>query len=951
MLHNTTPTLMSKFHPSKLAVYCFTVAATVAAFAQSTPTPVGDKSDDAPQKLETFEVTGSRIRRLDAATPQPVVSINRADIEASGYMNLQDLLKNMPSNSGSSNQTFQASSFTRGATTLNPRGLGNNRFLVLIDGRRAPLYALGTSANTSVFDFNSIPLSAVDHIEFLKDGASAIYGSDAVTGVYNIILRKDYSGLEISTKYGNTLGHDISYREVNILAGARSNNTSVTVMANYSGQNSSFIRDYDRSKTSDYTLGGTLVGPQYLNQNSTLSFPFNVTLTRGQATALGFDITGITATGINIVSTDPTAGQTNPAVSGFRVAPGNVIPNQNRYDFARSFQIEPAEENYSTFVSLNHDFSPTIHGYANFSYNDNSFDYQFTPAAIQFTATPLPSPVANPVAGSPATFSTLFVPATNPYNPFGINLTSVLGRANFGPSRSYDTESNAESFLVGVKGTFLENFDWDTGYQHGSSTVSTAARNQIRVIDFQNALLGTTRATALNPFGPSENAALLSNLFTISNSSAKYKTDLWDVTLSNGQLYQLPDSVASFVKGNVGLAAGFEWRQESLDSRPDTQAYIGTGGGLPFKGQRTVQSEYLEATVPLLNAGGFIAESQLAVRHEKYSDFGDTTKPKFGAKLQLPKNPYFGVLLRGSLSQSFAAPNLGQIYSAQTTSFTSTALSDPLRPSDPPSQIRTVSGGAGPGALKPEQARIHYYGLVFDASYIKSKGWGDLSFDIDFFDMKITNVINTPSANQILGLPSVFPDAVYVVRDNSAVTPGPISYVRTTPANLARWKYRGVDYSIDYTFPGTAWGTFAMKVAATQIFYVGFNSGIGSPDFNNVGFYANPRWNGNLLLRWTAGIWRVENLFDYAGGFTNDLYSTQPGNPVFGMDPKIIWNPTISIDLDHWSKGLLVKIGAANVLNTQPNVVGRETPGFDLNITPSDLVRGRFLHMEVRKSF
>lgn len=941
---------MSKFHPRKLAAVCISFFAFCAVHAQPANPPVKGSSEEFPEKLEPFEVTGSRIRRLDAATPQPVVTIGRSEIDASGFLNLQDFLKSLPSNSGTTNQTLQTPSFTRGASTLNPRGLGSQRFLVLINGRRASSYALGTSANNTVFDFNSIPLSAIERIEYLKDGASAIYGADAVTGVYNLVLRKDYQGLEVSTIYGNTTGHDISYREVNVLAGARRDRTQVSVMANYTAQNDSFLRDYERSETSDYSRGGTRVGPQYLNQNSTLNFPFNLILTRAQATAYGFDLTGISGTSINVVPTNSTSGQTSPTVSGFRAAPANTIPNENRYDFARSYQLEPASETYAGLVALNQDFTPQLHGYATVAYNSNRFDYQYTPAAIQFSATSLPSPVANPVAGSPATFSTLFLPANNPYNPFAINLTNLLGRANFGPSRSFDVHSRAENAVVGVKGTVADHFDWDTAYQHGSSSVMTAGRNQIRVTDFQNALLGTTRATALNPFGPSENPEVINKLFTTSYNSGKFKNDLWDFTVSNGELYAMPESLSSFLSGHVGLAAGFEWRQESLVTRPDTQSYIGTGGGQPFQGKRTVQSEYLEMTVPLLSHGGYSAESQLAVRHEKYSDFGDTTKPKFAAKLQFPKTHSVDLLLRGSLSQSFAAPNLGQVYSAQTTGFTS-ALADPLRPSDPPAQLRTISGGAGPGNLHPEQARIHYYGAVLEVPYVKDRGWGELSFDVDFFDMKIVNVINTPSAAQILSRPDIFPDAQYVVRDNSASSPGPISYIKTTPANVARWKYRGIDYAVEYTHRSTRAGTFTVRASATQVLYVGFNSGIGNPDVNSVSRYSSPRWNSTLQLRWSGGMWRIDNLFKYAGGFTDDLYITQPGNPVFGMDPKITWNPAVTVDLSRYSKGLTVKLGATNVLDTQPNVVGRETTGYDQSVTSTDLARGRFVHLEVRKAF
>ncbi len=922
------------------------------AVAQATA-PTAEKKADESVKLEKFEVTGSRIKRVDSESPAPVMTINRAAIEQSGFTNLQDLLKALPSNTGASNQVFQTASFTRGASTLNPRGLGGNRFLVLINGRRAATYALTTGGNASVFDFNSVPLSAIERVEFLKDGASAIYGSDAITGVYNLILRKDYQGLSTSVLVGNTTGHDAFYREANVLAGASSKDTSITAGASWNKQNSTFIRDYDRSKTTDYSYlsdGSTVGNFRFINQNSTLSFPFNLSLPRTLLVTRGVNLGTTTGANVNVVPLN-TAGQSSPTLGNFAAAPGTgsgTIGNANRYDFAQTFQILPASESKSAFFRLNHNFKENLYGFVDVRYGNNFFNYMFTPTPIQGAGTPLPSPVT--IAGgvnqfgetvAAATFSTLVIPWNNPYNPFGVNIASFLGRTNFGPPRIFATESTAANFLTGLGGSFLDSWNWESGFSYGSSMVTSVSRNQIRVPDFQSALSATTRATAFNPFGPSDNPSVLNNLFTISNSSNKAESWMADFRFDNSELVKLPD--LSFVSGFIGIAGGYEWRQDKLDTRPDTQAYIGSGGGLPLRGSRTVQSSYVEANIPLLRYAKMSAEAQLAVRHEDYSDFGQTTKPKYGAKLKLPENDYVNVLLRSSYSESFAAPNLGQLYSTQTTSFTASLVSDPLRPGDAPQQIRQVTGG-NPN-LKPENAEVNYYGAVIEIPILRKQKWGELEFDVDYFTFLIDNVITTPSATTILARPLIFPDTQFVVRDNTFGYPGPISFIRATPVNLAYWRYKGYDFGVTYRKRDTQFGTFTTRLAATRLKEIVFNNGLGNPDFNNSGFYGNPKWAGTGDVAWSYKDFGASVRVNVQGRWTNDGYSSTINWP---MKTTYVVNPQFTY---RGFQKIRMTIGVNNAFNEEPNPVGRETTGFDAGLTSNDLQLGRFFYMRLSREF
>ncbi len=896
-----------------------------AAFAATAPAPIPttttEPKKDEPQKLEKFEVTGSRIKRLDYETPAPVATFTAADIEAKGYTNIGDFIQSMPFNSGTANSIYQTSSFLRGAATTNLRGLGAQRFLTLVNGRRATPYALTNSGGRSVFDFNSLPSSAVESVELLKDGASAIYGSDAITGVLNIKLKKNFSGLSVGAYYGNTLkssGGDTGTIDLSVVAGVGNDKTRIMSAFDIKTANSNFVHDYGTT-TTDFSYLGTNKG---LNQNSTSNWPANLTLTRAQAAAAGLPFPNVAATVASwtyVVSGGNPTG--NPSLSQFVPAPANpaspnavLVGNENRYNFAQTFAIYPAYDYLSNFTSIEHELSGNLKAFGEFTYSKNATYYAFTPGVI--------------------TFSTegLTLPSTNPYNPFGIPLTTLTARANFGPVRKFDTESIASNMVGGLRGNILNKWDWESAVSYGVSNVTTVSRNAIRASVYQAALNGTTRQTALNPFGPSDNPAVVNGLFTISTATNKGESLAWDANAS-GKIFELP-------AGDVGLAFGGEARNDRLTTNPDTAAYLGSGGGQPLKGKRTVTAEFVELTAPIYKSTELgSAEVQLAGRHEHYNDFGNTTKPKFGAKIRLPANRFVNVVLRGSYSESFQAPALGLLYASQTVAFSSTVQQDPLRLQDPPVQQRIVTGG-NPNLL-PETAKIKYVGAVFeDVAKIKN-----LSFNVDYFDMRINQVIVTPSSTFLLSERgrAQFPNAI--VRDSTLGNPGPILRIESVPSNnpAAYQMYRGFDFGVRYALRNTRTGNYTFAADATQIKKTGSDSGLGGGFFNNTGLYYNPRWKANAGTAWRYKDIGANVNVDWTTHYYNDNYTAQGWgeNPFTLVHASVVyaalWNSTITI-------------GANNVLNTRPPANGRESIGFDPNAYGPGVL-GRFLYIRVRKEF
>lgn len=894
-----------------------------AAAQDSTAKPEDKKpaSGDQTQTLEKFEVTGSRIKRLDYETPAPVATFSADDIQAYGYTNVGDFIQSLPFNSGSANSIYQTASFTRGAATANLRGLGSQRFLTLVDGRRAVPYALTNSGNRSVFDFNSIPAAAIESVELLKDGASAIYGSDAISGVLNIKLKKNFTGLSVTGYYGNTLkgsGGDSAVRELSAVAGATSGKTHVMTAVDVKVSNSSFLQDYGVHSTDFSTLGLN----KGLNESSTSNFPANLTLTRAQAAAVGLPFPNVAATVSSwsyVVKGGAPTG--TPTLASFVPAPADpnnanaaLIGNENRYDFSQTTAIYPASDYISNYTSFEHEFSDSIKAFGEMTYSKNSTYYAFTPVVIGYAT------------------EGLTLPATNPYNPFGIALTSLSARALFGPVRKFDTESDAANFLGGFKGTILNRWDWESAVSYGYDTVTTVSRNAIRASTYQAALNGTTRQTAINPFGPSDNPALVASLYTSSTATARTEGLTYDASAS-GKLFELP-------AGEVGIAAGFEIRNEKLATNPDTAAYIGSGGGSPLTGKRTVSSEYVEITAPLYRSPTIgSSEVQVAGRHEHYSDFGNATKPKVGLKIRLPENKFLNVMFRGSYSESFQAPALGLLYATQTVAFTSNLVQDPLRPQDPPVQQRLVTGG-NPHLL-PEKAKVQYVGTVFETPYIKN-----LEMSVDFFDFRINQVIVTPSSTFLLSAAGLAQFPAAIVRDNSLGNPGPILRIESVPSNnpLAYQLYRGFDYGIKYRVPHTPYGEFAFKADATGIQKTGSDSGLGGGFFNNNGHYYNPRWKASGDLAWDYKDFGATVSGDWTGRWFNDGY-TAAG---WGENPVTVINAQLRYRGFWHSK---VSIGATNLFNLYPPPNGRaSSAGWDQNIY-GNLAQGRFLYVRVEKDF
>jgi iron complex outermembrane recepter protein len=837
------------------------------AFGQATttqPATQNQNTNEETTKLEAFSVTGSRIKRIDSETPQPVVRITDADFKATGFTTLGDAIRAVPAIAGQSLVSTDAgTSFTPGVSSFNLRGLGNNNTLVLINGRRAaPFASAGFNGFQTVFDFNSIPTAAVESLEVLKDGASAIYGSDAVAGVINVTFKKDYTGFSSELSYGNTLETDSAEKTAFFIFGAQGDRVSVITTFDY--QERSGIDGADLA-WSDESNGAPYGG---FDQRST-SGPIGA-------------VRGITGRPEFPAGTAYfTAPTTNPTVAGATAG----IP---LYNFQENVGFFPKTRAFGFYTRAAYDFTSNLTGF---------MDLSFRRSEVTIDAAPAPYVTSQEIGDSPS--GTGIFPATNPFNPFGQNILDLRWRLSELGRRVQESVADSPSMVAGLEGTVGNGWSWTGALLYSKNTVNQLSRNTSSDRLVQNALNGVLLNGVVkyaNPFGPNDPDIV--NYLRINNPNVdEFEVRSADISAS-GPIFTL-------AAGDVGLAVGAEVRTEKMKNlgtqlNRDSQIVAGSAGS-DTAGDRRLYSYYAEVSVPVIKNDNMSLELQGAVRHEQYSDFGETTKPKLAAVFR----PMPQLLLRASYGESFLAPNLAFLHTSSSTSFSANALLDPARPNDPAVQIRQFGGGNP--LLQPEETEVTYAGIVVQP-FAEARGsiFRELSFGVDYFDFQQTNLLRSLTAAQILANPA-YSNLILRNPPVGGQTIGTISGVQTSWQNLGRGEYKGYDMNLRWVLPQTRYGQFRFDVSGTYIDNAESTAATGAI-VDADGEYSTPQFRGTATLAWNKGDWAASLFVTYIGHYM-DLFQ------VGEIEAQTIFNPQIAYR--GWFNSTIT-IGARNVLNEDP---------------------------------
>lgn len=871
------------------------LAQTPAPSTSSTVTTEPKKEET--QRLEKFEVTGSRIKRLDVETPSPITRFTSEDLQLTGFTNVDDALRALPFNNAFSIvPEGSGTGFASGTSTVNLRGLGNNNTLVLINGRRAvPSGAGAFNGFQSVIDLRMIPSNAIDSLEILRDGASAIYGSDAVAGVVSINLKKNYTGAGATVSFGNTFKTDSMEKSAFVIVGASAGRTSLTTTISYNKRNAIRNFDFDFSKSADKRLDKTTNVQVELNS-------------AGYLTGVDWRSTSTFPARFFVPGTNTILSYVNPTdnPTSASAAPLSRVTGSGFYDYQKDSWLLPEIEyrGFSTFVR--HDFSDALYGFA---------DIMFARVNTINASAPAPFTTTDRGAGRA---NRLVVPAGNPFNPYGTRYLGAAGQeielstfrlVNAGP-RYTDAVSDFPRGVFGLGGNIPNtSWSWEAAYMWAQGTFENTSPGTGFDSQVQQALRGVVIdgvTLYANPFGPED--PRITDFYSGTNpTNTKFTGNVYDFTV-NGDVFQVP-------AGTIGIALGAEHRTEQLqDVRTtdnETGNVVGGSEGFGFYGQRKVTSFYAEAKVPILRT----LEMQLAVRHEDYSDFGTTTKPKIAAAYR----PTKWLMLRGSFSQSFKAPDLAFLLSKGSVSFTGN-LFDPRRPDLPSAQLRTVGRGtlAAGYNLKPEEADTWYAGFVLEVPKGRLK---ELTFDVGYFRFDQSNLITRDTATFTLANEVRLPPTS-VVRKTltpeeiaAGITVGQIDFIATDWFNSNKAFVDGIDVGIRYPWKMGRLGDFRAGVDATylsryhqdRLVSLGTVSKVDIDHTEGV-----PIWRGNATLAWNRKNWGASIYVNYIGSMPTTSIA---GTPQPRLNPFIRVNPQISY------KGLWhsnVTVGCRNVLNEKP---------------------------------
>ncbi len=862
----------------------------------------GQEAASAPStQLAEVVVTGSRIRGAEPVG-SPVVSVTRQDIDLSSAVSTAALVQQVPQvfnlgvSENSRGQSGGSGNITYG-TSINLRGLGPYSTLTLIDGHRAvPQGTTGFAVDPSV-----IPTLALERVEVVADGSSALYGSDAVAGVVNLILRRDFEGVEASLRGG--IGDDYSERQAGIIGGFNwgSGHMMMAFENSYHSNLNGTDRDFFRG---DLTSRG---GKDYRVVQCN---PGNI--------VVGGVSHAIPAGGVTAATAD-------------QLVPGTT----NRCDNAQYQDLLPEQERNSVALTVDQRINDRVRLYGNGFWSRRSFTNQVGDQAAALT-----------------------VRDVNPFfvAPPGSGATSETVNYSFGKQLpSNDTEGFSLAYQ-GTLGASIDIFgDWklDASYTYGHDTERSTSQYGINNAALNAALARTDPATALNPFStaPNNPAALegLANQLFIAPGHTHFQG--WELKM-DGSLVSLPG-------GDLRAAVGYEgqdlWNQSGLITGTWSNQVVAITPAV----QRKVNSIYAEVFLPLFGSGNAIAglrklDFDLAVRYDDYSDLdeGTTTNPKFG----LNWSPVDGLSFRGTYGESFRAPTFSQIYGNSSALYVQN-YSDPTK-GGAITQGITLSGGNK--ALEPETAKTYTFGIDYEP--IDNARFNLTYFHIDY-EKQITSylsdltILNREDQFAGTGIIVRNPDPAFVAEMVAThpirgVLPNPVTlYVDGRTNNLGTTIASGFDFQASYTVDAGAAGVFGFGLNSTYFdkYDVAITPAADEvPQLNTI--YNPLKFKARANTTWARGGFLGAVFVNYLGSYENNLTS-----PVQDVDSQVTvdLNASYTFESDGFWDGFKVGLDVTNLFDEDPpfvNIAQSPNGGGGFDPTLNNPV-GRIIGLTIAKKW
>lgn len=801
--------------------------------------------------LDRITVTGSNIPRTNTETPSPVQVVTRQEIDRTGKTTLAEYLQTITADgAGSIPKTF-GNGFAGGGAGISLRGLGAGSTLVLLNGRRMATYGLADDGQKVFTDLSTIPLDAVERVEVLKDGASAIYGSDAIAGVVNIILRSDFQGAILRASYGTSGDGDGDAKKATLTAGTGDLATD--------GWNAFFSLDVgktDAIKISDRKNRkwiGTGDTRPWGYDAADSQFLGGAYLSKGTAGGVGPN--GSVFDDRNVTKDNPAFLVALPGCANLTTIPGQTDASAQAqgclWDPAQQYRdLTPEEKYINVFGRASFAFGEGGEIYTEIGYSKKETIFSNTPSGAAGTWG-YPGGVVTANSGSKATV----LGPNHPDNPIPGQASRLRYSAwDVGPRVTNNT-NEFNRFLVGVKGNWGD-WSYDTAYLHSATDLVNKRTGFLRYSAVQCALGNPNCAGGVWRIGDNANLnsqALYDYISPTISARAKSGLDMFDFTVSR--------SLMDLKGGPLGLAIGTEWRKTSNSLTPQTYTDTGDIIGLGYSaydGTQNVYAGYVELSAPVLEQ----LELSGALRYDKYESGEGKATPKLGVKW----TPADWIALRASYAEGFRAPNPAENGDGGLAAFSN--ASDPVRCAIDAGECtaRTVAIITRPNKdLKPEESKSYSVGIVLQPT-------SSTSLTVDAWQIKRTNEIAQGSTTAAIR-------AGNVVRDINNIggvpNSGNILAVNTAYVNANSSRVRGIDTDIRQTFdigPGQLemdlqW-SHVLKFERTEgdetVDYAGTH---GNCDVTNC--IGTPKDKINFGTTWRQGPWSVSGVANYIGKMDN----------------------------------------------------------------------------------
>jgi iron complex outermembrane recepter protein len=898
--------------------------------------------------LQAVVVTGSLIRRVDVETASPVVTLDRATITNSGKPVLGDVLQQMPSISGNatnpqnnSNGGGVASPLLEagdGASRVSLRGLGINRTLVLVNGQRM--------ANP---DLNLIPPEMIDRVDVLAEGASTVYGSDAIGGVVNFILRKDFKGAQFSLNDGISSHGDAQRRGFNLTAGNTGENYSIVGGLDYNKYDATLAARRKFSKQQLYLSSGSVVAA------GSSSIPTGrIQLPASIANQYGCPINSSGTANVTLAQGD------GSAIGDYRCRLAS-----DTYNYAALNYIQTAQKRTNGFVLGSYNFTDSLTGFVDAFYNRTVSSGQDAPSPV-------------------GTGDGLIIYASNPINPFGVTFSQnrlFPGDPNSGYTfqtrltgagtrvHSYTTDTG--QINAGLRGNFGQDSSWiwDASVNYSHTKRDQRDTNEVDIPSLQAAVDGG--ANIFNQADPSVGALLRGGVktpiyvFTQSTKQAQFN--------ASGELWDLP-------AGAMQLSAGALYRKQFmnytvsdfavLDPVTTTCQILQEACGSPGRGDFDVKEVFAETLIPLLSEQPWARSLNLdlGIRTSNYSTTGTTTN----GKIAIEWKPVDDLLVRGTVSQVFRAPNLNELYDGRT--LVQPNLNDPCRGltaaelaahqaacqfvpvnwgGNDPAQVNTFYSGAATvgSTLKPEKGKSIDIGLVYDPDWLPG-----LSTSLDFWHIHLSDTLTAIQADIVVN--SCFnnassPYCSFITREgNTSTKPGQVFLINTPVVNLGNLSTTGIDYTLRYKVPhfdlgSVDPGNFRAGLSTSYTSTYNINATPGEPGAKTINYagtlspqFGNiSRWRGTATLNWDKGNWNAQ----WQTRYIHRLTALNADAAITGVNIPMASVLYHSIQLGYAVPSIHTRfdVGVDNLSNKLPPLVYQNGSNYNVDTATYDVL-GRY---------